>query len=77
MPPHEGSAVTGFRCALSLEPLASTNNMVSSQVWHSMPTHGDRVEANPLLDDTLAILSDLARRPLVERVLSRREILGA
>ena len=30
-----------------------------------------------LLDESLAISSELGMRPLMERVLSRREILGA
>ena len=38
---------------------------------------GDRTEAMPLLDEPLAISSELGMRPLMERVLSRREILGA
>ena len=36
----------------------------------------DRGKANALLDESLAISSDLGMRPLMERVLSRREILG-
>jgi len=38
---------------------------------------GDRANAVALLDETLAISSELRMRPLMERVLSRREILGA
>ena len=38
---------------------------------------GDRVKANSFLDESLAISSELGMRPLMERVLSRREILGA
>ena len=37
----------------------------------------DRAKAMSLLDESLAISSELAMRPLLERVLSRREILGA
>ena len=37
----------------------------------------DRAKANALLDECLAISSELGMRPLMERVLSRREILGA
>ena len=37
----------------------------------------DRAKANKLLDESLAISSELGRRPLMERVLSRREILEA
>ena len=38
---------------------------------------GDRVKAIALLDESLAISTELGMRPLMERVLSRREILGA
>ncbi|PKB79699.1 MAG: hypothetical protein BZY88_12020 [SAR202 cluster bacterium Io17-Chloro-G9] len=38
---------------------------------------GDRAKAMSLLDESLATSSDLGMRPLMERVLSRREILGA
>ncbi len=38
---------------------------------------GDRQKATALLDESLAISSDLGMRPLMERVLSRREILKA
>ncbi len=38
---------------------------------------GDRAKAIALLDESLAISSELGMRPLMERVLSRREILRA
>jgi tetratricopeptide (TPR) repeat protein len=38
---------------------------------------GDRSKAISLLDESLAISSELGMRPLMERVLSRREILRA
>ena len=38
---------------------------------------GDRAKAMTLLDESLAISSELGMRPLMERVLSRREILEA
>ena len=38
---------------------------------------GDRAKGMSLLDESLAIASELGMRPLMERVLSRREILGA
>jgi len=38
---------------------------------------GDRAKAMSLLDESLAISSELGMRPLMERVLSRREILKA
>jgi hypothetical protein len=38
---------------------------------------GDRVKAISPLEESLAISSELGMRPLMERVLSRREILKA
>ena len=38
---------------------------------------GDKEKAVSLLDESLAISSELGMRPFMERVLSRREILGA
>ena len=38
---------------------------------------GDREKAMSLLDDSLVISCELGMRPLMERVLSRREILKA
>ncbi len=38
---------------------------------------GNREKAMSLLDESLAISSELGMRPLMERVLSRREILQA
>ncbi len=38
---------------------------------------GDREKAMSLLDESLSISSELGRRPLMERVLSRRDILKA
>ena len=38
---------------------------------------GDRARAITLLDESLSISSELGMRPLMERVLSRREILKA
>ncbi len=38
---------------------------------------GDRAKAIALLDESLSISSELGMRPLMERVLSRREILRA
>ena len=40
-------------------------------------SEGDRAKAMSLLDESLAISSQLGMRPLMERVLSRREILRA
>ena len=38
---------------------------------------GERAKAMSLLDESLAISSELGMRPLMERLLSRREILKA
>ena len=38
---------------------------------------GDRAKAMSLLDESLAISSELGMRPLMERMLSQREILKA
>jgi len=38
---------------------------------------GDREKALSLLDESLAISTELGKRPLMERVLTRREILKA
>ena len=38
---------------------------------------GDRERAMSLLDESLAISTELGMRPLMERVLSRRDILKA
>ena len=38
---------------------------------------GDQAKATALLDESLTISRELGMRPLMERVLSRREILGA
>ncbi len=40
-------------------------------------SEGDRQKAMQLLDESLAISTELGMRPLMERVLSRREILKA
>ena len=37
---------------------------------------GDSAKAMTLLDESLSISNELGMRPLMERVLSRREILG-
>ena len=41
------------------------------------PLPGNRAKAMALLDEALAISRELGMRPLMERVLSRREILTA
>ena len=49
----------------------------SSGGSRTAPTDADRAKAMSLLDESLAISRELGMRPLMERVLSRREILGA
>ena len=44
-------------------------------VQRNEPLHQEKVTS--LLDESLAISSELGMRPLMERVLSRREILKA
>ena len=41
------------------------------------PGHGDRDIAMSLMDESRAISTELGMRPLMERVLSRRDILKA
>jgi tetratricopeptide (TPR) repeat protein len=48
-----------------------------ADVLRGRDAEGDRTKAITLLDESLAISSELGMRPLMERVLSRREILGA
>jgi tetratricopeptide (TPR) repeat protein len=48
-----------------------------ADVLKERDAEGDRAKAVALLDESLAISSELGMRPLMERVLSRREILGA
>ena len=55
------------------EPLDSLNHLFELK----RNGDGDRAKAMSLLDESLAISSGLGMRPLMERVLSRREILGA
>ena len=44
---------------------------------HQRIGEGDEAKAMSLLDESLAITSELGMRPLMERVRSRREILRA
>jgi len=48
-----------------------------SDMLRARGAEGDHAKAISLLDESLAISSELGMRPLMERVLSRREILGA
>ena len=42
-----------------------------------MRPHGDQAKDNALLDKAIDISSEVGMEPLMERVLSRREILRA
>ncbi len=46
-------------------------------IWLQCNNAGDREQAMSLLDESLAISTELGMRPLMERVLSRRAILKA
>ena len=48
-----------------------------ADLLHERDDDGDREKATSLLDESLQISSDLGMRPLMERVLSRREHLKA
>ena len=48
-----------------------------SDTLRARDAEGDRAKAMALLDESLAVSSELGMRPLMERVLSRREILRA
>jgi len=37
----------------------------------------DREKAGPMLDEALALTTDMGMKPLMEKVLSKREILKA
>ncbi len=52
-----------------------SNDYVDALLQRKEP--GDRERAMSLLDESLAISSELGMRPLMERVKSRREILEA
>ncbi len=52
-----------------------SNDYVDTLLQRKEP--GDRERAMSLLDESLAISSELGMRPLMERVMSRREILRA
>ena len=52
-------------------------DMLLARAQQAAPPQGDRAKAMSLLDEALAISSELGMRPLMGRVLSRREILRA
>ncbi len=46
-------------------------------IWLQCNNASDREKAMSLLDESLAISTELGMRPLMERALSRRDILKA
>ena len=48
-----------------------------ADMLHERHGDGDRAKAVSLLEESLTLSNELGMRPLMERVLSRREILGA
>ena len=50
---------------------------VTELIRWTFDAEGDQAKAISLLDESLAISSELGMRPLMERVLPRREILKA
>ena len=48
-----------------------------SDILRERDAEGDRAKAMSLLDESLAISGELGMRPLKERVLARREMVGA
>ena len=73
---HFEDAITFCRKAGYLPELAWTCcDYADTLLQRNNP--GDREKAMLLLDESLAISTDLGMRPLMERVLSKRDILKA
>ena len=66
----------GYRPELAWS-LCDYADCLLARAQQAAPLPGDRARAMALLDEALAISSELGMRPLMERVLSRREILTA
>ena len=68
----------GYRPELAWTCCDYADSLLQRASASSAEAHpGDRAKAMSLLDESLAITNELGMRPLMERVLSRREILGA
>ena len=67
----------GYRPELAWSCCDYADAMLDPRVSSRRTTWESRQKAISLLDESLAISSELGMRPLMERVLSRREILGA
>jgi tetratricopeptide (TPR) repeat protein len=64
-------------CLLARARHVGAGLALPSGARQAAPLPGDRAKAMALLDEGLAISRELGMRPLMERVLSRREILTA
>ena len=79
----EGQAATHFEDALAFCRKAGYRPELAwaccdyADMLRQRDAQGDRAKAITLLDEALAVSSELGMRPLMERVLSRREILKA
>ena len=67
----------GYRPELAWDLLRLRGHALDPSTSSGRAVTYDRAKAMSLLDESLAISSELVMRPLMERVLSRREILGA
>ncbi len=68
----------GFRPELAWTCCDYAETLLQRASTGSAQAHpGDHEKAMSLLDESLAISTELGMRPLMERVLSRREILKA
>ena len=69
----------GFRPELAWTCCDYADTLLQRALTSSAPTESEehRRKAMTLLEESLAISSELGMRPLMKRVLSRREILGA
>ncbi len=80
---NKGAAVTHFDDALTFcrkagyRPELAWTCCDYADTLLQRNVDGDHAKAVSLLDKSLAISSELGMRPLMERVLSRREILKA
>ena len=64
-----------FCCKAGYRPEVAWTCWDYSDTLREQGGKGNRAKAMALMDESLAISSELGLRPLMERVLSRREIL--
>jgi tetratricopeptide (TPR) repeat protein len=67
----------GYRPELAWSLCEYADALLGRGVLQYAPTPADRQKAMALLDEALAISTELGMKPLMERVLSRRQILRA